>query len=170
MRNSKHGSLSRNLLLGAVGGLAASWVMTQFQSAMSAIAKPANQKSQPSGDDATVKTADAISHQVAHQPLRPKDKGWAGPLVHYAFGTLVGALYGGLAKALPATRAGHGTAYGTAVWLAADEVAVPALGLSGSPGKNPPSTHVKALASHLVYGLTTDLTMRALNRVAARAR
>ena len=47
----------------------------------------------------------------------------------------------------------------------ADEVAVPALGFGPPPLETPASTHASALASHAVYGLTTDLVRRALRRV-----
>jgi hypothetical protein len=55
-----------------------------------------------------------------------------------------------------------GLPFGTAVWLAADEGVVPALGLSQESDKYPLSTHAYALASHLVYGLTTELMLKVL--------
>lgn len=45
------------------------------------------------------------------------------------------------------------------------KVAVPALGLSKKPAEYPAAVHAQALASHLVYGLTTDLVRRGLLRV-----
>jgi putative membrane protein len=50
------------------------------------------------------------------------------------------------------------------VWLGADEIGVPALGLSGPPTQYPLSVHLYALASHLVYGFTTELVRRTLRR------
>lgn len=163
-------SISKSALAGAAGGLAASYVMNQFQSLMSYVEKRSNggreqqQEQQPSGDDATVKTAKAISHKVLRHELTTPEKKWTGPVVHYAFGTLMGALYGVLAEKMPVAKAGIGTAYGTAVWLGADEIGVPAFGLSEGPTKTPVSGHLKALASHVVYGMTTDLTRKALLR------
>ncbi len=60
------------------------------------------------------------------------------------------------------TTTAFGLSFGTAVWFGADEVEVPAFGLSKSPLACPPSTHASALASHLVYGATTDLVRRAV--------
>jgi uncharacterized membrane protein YagU involved in acid resistance len=117
---------------------------------------------QPKGDDATVKTANAISTSLFLHKLNESEKKWAGPLVHYAFGTATGALYGLVAARVPEAAAGRGTAYGSAVWLGADEVAVPAFGLSEGPDKTPLSGHAKALASHLVYGFVTDAVRRLL--------
>jgi putative membrane protein len=50
-------------------------------------------------------------------------------------------------------------------WLVVDETAVPVLGLSKPPTDYPASTHVYALASHLVYGLTAELVRRSLRKV-----
>ena len=57
-------------------------------------------------------------------------------------------------------KMGAGTGYGAAVWVGADEIAVPLFGLSGPPDETPLSGHVKALASHLVFGLVTHLTRK----------
>ncbi len=157
------------LATGAIGGLAGAFAMNQFQSLQSSASKALaekqgvqQQKYSSQDEDATQKTARAISEHVFDHELTKPEKEKAGPAVHYGIGTLVGAVYGVAAETLPISRAGRGTVYGGAVWLFADEVAVPAFGLSGSPTKTPLSTHVSALASHLVYGFVTDLIRRTL--------
>jgi uncharacterized membrane protein YagU involved in acid resistance len=75
----------------------------------------------------------------------------------------MGTLYGALAAVLPAATSGFGTAFGTALFALADETAVPVLGLSKPPTEYPLSSHAKALASHLVWGATTE----AVRRIAA---
>jgi hypothetical protein len=45
------------------------------------------------------------------------------PAVHYLCGVALGAIYGAYADRWPA--AGSGTAFGTTVWLVADEIARP---------------------------------------------
>jgi uncharacterized membrane protein YagU involved in acid resistance len=77
----------------------------------------------------------------------------------------MGALYGALAEVAPQTTIGHGTPYGAAVWLGADEIAVPAFGLADGPAETPASTHLQALAAHLVYGVTLDTVRRLVRRV-----
>jgi putative membrane protein len=72
--------------------------------------------------------------------------------------------YGALAELSPTVAAGAGVPFGAALWLAADELAVPALGLSKPLPEYPPSVHANALAAHLVYSLTTDLVRRAVRR------
>ena len=75
-----------------------------------------------------------------------------------------GGLYGAIAELKPATTAGAGLPFGAAVWLIADEIIVPAFGLSKPPTEYPPSTHAYSIASHLVYGLTTEIVRREARR------
>lgn len=160
---------------GLVGGLTASWVMGQFQKAVPADAfaellgedpdPGGNSEGEESSEPATVETAEEIAEGVFDHRLTEPEKETAGPAVHYALGTTVGALYGATAEVWPRVAAGYGLPFGTAFWLGADEVAVPALGLAGPPTEQPPSTHLYALASHLVYGLTTDLLRRGVRRM-----
>jgi putative membrane protein len=163
------GNVWKGLAAGIAGGLLASLVMNQFQ----ALLKKATQKEDDSGEkqqegggeDATVKAATAISEGLFHHELNREEKKVAGPAVHYVMGATMGALYGALAELDTRVAMGAGVPFGTAVWLAADEVAVPALGLAPPPTEAPASTHAYALASHAVYGLTTDLVRRALRQV-----
>ncbi len=163
---SRKTNIGKGLLAGAVGGLAASWIMTQFQSLLSRAVEGQPNPHQGEGEDATEKTADRVSTKVLSHPLTKEEKKTAGPLVHYAYGTGIGALYGGLAQKYKATNSGFGSAYGAAAWALGDEVAVPALGLSKKPTETPVSKQLQFLAAHLVYGLTLEgvrrLTLKAL--------
>lgn len=157
-------NIPKSLIAGALGGLAAAYAMNQFQTLWTKAAKewssPRNDEPKPEGDDATVKTAKVILRSVFNHELSGAEKKWAGPAVHYVFGTLVGAAYGVLSETVHEASIGGGTAFGTAVGLAADEIGVPAFGLAQSSSKTPVASHVKAFASHLVYGVTTDLTRK----------
>ena len=75
-------------------------------------------------------------------------------------GVTSGLIYGIVSEIALVTTAGLGLPFGAAVWLVADAVVVPALGLSKPVTEFPLSTHAYALSSHLVYGLTTDLVRR----------
>ena len=168
-RNRSNHSLTGTILAGAAGGLAGAFAMNQFQTAIAAIGRKVSggrgQGSRSQDEAATVKTARAISRKLFDHELTRSEKKWAGPAVHFALGGLLGATYGALSKTAPVTKKGLGTAYGAAVWLGADEIAVPAFGLSRSPDQYPAGVHLQALASHAVFGLATDLTMRVLLRL-----
>jgi putative membrane protein len=174
--NRDEADILKGLVAGIAGGVLASLVMEQFQALWSKAAeviqrsreagdnnrksKPARKESQP----ATVKAAESISKNVFGQKLPKAKKKLAGEAVHYAMGTTSGAIYGALAEVSPVTTMGDGLAFGTAVWLLADEVSVPVLGLSKPPTKIPLSTHVYAFVSHLVYGWTTEMVRRAVRK------
>jgi hypothetical protein len=149
--------------------------MNRFQAMVGQLTKKAEENDQHSskrgeaestetggGEDATVKAAKRISRGVFHHELDEQEKKVAGPAVHYAMGAVSGAVYGAAAELAPAVSLGAGLPFGAAVWLLADEVAVPAFGLSKSPREYPPEVHAQALGAHLVYGLTTDVVRRAL--------
>lgn len=170
---TKPPSTWKGAVAGAAGGLVASWVMNRFQTATSKVAELATSGNttlngeSTDGEDATVKTASAISERVADHHLTASEKKVAGPAVHYIFGSAMGALYGIAAELAPKSSAGYGGPFGAALWFGADEVAVPMLGLSGSPAQVPMPTHASALAAHLVYGFTTDAVRRSVRRALA---
>ncbi len=165
-RNAESGDILKGAIAGFAGGLAGSWAMNQFQAAISAVGGDEQEADQPDAPEpATVQAAEALSKGVIDHPLTRREKQWAGPAMHYGFGGVMGAIYGVATEVLPAAKAGTGSGYGAALWLAADEAVVPALGLAGPPQDHPASTHASALASHLVYGFTTELVRRGVRAV-----
>jgi uncharacterized membrane protein YagU involved in acid resistance len=108
----------------------------------------------------TMHAASAIAHRLFRHAPTEREKQCLGQLLHYTFGTTTGALYGALADAIPALTTAGGVPFGLAVWLLADELATPALGLSQPPTRQDRVTHVYALTSHCIYGLATEGTRR----------
>ena len=162
MRPRAH--VGKGFAAGLAAGLIASCVMNGFQTLWRVLAPPARKrpaKGEPA-EDTTVRTASALSRGLLGRSLTEREKRFAGPLVHYAFGTLVGGLYGAAAEKNASVAAGAGLPFGTAFWLVADETVVPLLRLSGPPGRYPLSLHVYALASHLVFGWTAEAVRRRL--------
>ena len=86
----------------------------------------------------------------------------AGTFVHYGFGAFLGAVYGAAVEVRPAVRAGFGTAYGAAVSLIADEMAMPAVGFSPPAPEVAASTHLRGFVSHLVFGASLEAVRRLL--------
>lgn len=160
-----NGSRWRTVAAGAVGGLAASYVMYEFQNLLSKVEdkylpRAHSQAQSSGGDSATVNAAQALSKGVGAGEIEEQNKPLASNAVHYGFGMAAGAIYGAVAQDLPVATTAYGAAYGAAVWLLGDEIAVPALHLSPPSTQSPPRTHLNALASHCVYGFVTDLVMR----------
>src|SRR5919199_194105 len=96
----------KGLVAGLIGGLVASWTMNRFQDVWIALADTLspdggegtgkNQREQAKGsgeeeqDDTTVRAASAVSEGIFDHKLTESEKKWAGPAVHYSFGTAVG--------------------------------------------------------------------------------
>lgn len=178
--------LWKGALAGAAAGLAAGYAMVKFQELWSRLQDdqkkqdiPAHrieaqredarnsdvEKDQPVDEeraDATVKVANRISKTFANYELSRSDAEFAGPAVHYAFSAAIGALYGTVGEIAPVVRAGFGNAFGAALFVVADEVAVPVMHLSKPPQEVPLSKHLYGLVSHLVYGSTTEGLFRLL--------
>jgi putative membrane protein len=174
----------KGLVAGAIGGAVASFAMNQSQAGMSKLFEqpkqppnakrkgrqaqgwkqhhPASRQEDAAEERANVKAAAAVSEAVFDHELAPEEKERAGEIVHYAYGTAAGALYGVAAEHWQDVRAGAGSAFGGVLWAISDEVAVPALRLSKGPQEYPLRVHAMGLAAHLVYGVTTELARRLL--------
>ena len=113
------------------------------------------------GQNSNELAAQAIAGYLFGRRLTQEELRLAAPLVHYLFGTAVGAIYGAYAERTHDARR-SGAAFGSTVWLAADEVAMPLLGLSDSTFRRPVEMHLQSLAAHLVYGTATELTRRSV--------
>jgi hypothetical protein len=207
-------SVAKGLAAGAIGGLAGTIVMTQFQNAWQKAAQKINKQqaeeevsaprdlsdesremqtgteatsgtrsakvysvrqertekreSEKQGDgNATAKVAEVVA-RAGGKDLSTDQKEKGGMVVHYAFGTLMGALYG-VAAEMGSRRIGRnsvlsGLGFGAALFAGADEVAVPALRLSKSPAEATWSEHLYGFASHLVYGTTAATVFRATRK------
>ncbi|HMF56126.1 MAG TPA: DUF1440 domain-containing protein [Pyrinomonadaceae bacterium] len=182
------GDVLKGLMAGIVGGLVASWTMNQFQALLGklmedeerphgaqslqqgspehGIGRELKERGSDSPDDnAAVRTANAVSELVFDHKMTKSEKEMGGAIAHYAMGATSGAIYGAVAEVLPESTIGLGLPFGAAVWAMADEGIVPALGLSRSATEYPLEVHAYSLASHFVYGLTTEIVRRGVRSV-----
>ena len=158
----------RGAVAGAIGGAAGAYTMERFQQWWNDLEQAAAPKrrahaikdgaaDKAADEPATVKVAERVSKKVLDAELPEELKPAAGEAVHYTTGATIGAIYGFVAEILPPARMFNGLLMGTIVWWTADNLAVPAQRLGRKPEQVPPSKHAYALASHLVYGFTTEL-------------
>src|SRR5688500_17745775 len=108
----------KGLIAGLIGGVVASALMNQFQKAWSrqthgfekshgaqslqtgiptetdASALPPSARRDAEHTDATEKLAGAISETVFHEQLTAREREAGGTLIHYLYGTSMGAAYG----------------------------------------------------------------------------
>jgi hypothetical protein len=180
----KRPSLAKGLIAGAAAGIAATLMMDQFQSLLSSAQKATEKHKRMSEgepewqikhdqaqaeqenaakENSTERAARRIA-QAAGTSIANENRKAAGQAVHYGFGTLMGLVYAVTAEWLPDVTAGSGAAFGTLLFLTADEVAVPAFQLSASPTETPISGHLQYWAAHMVYGATLETTRNLVRR------
>jgi putative membrane protein len=175
--------MRKGMVAGIAGGLVGGWVMNQFQSWWSrrlhGIERPHGAQSLQQGspqsgigrnlqrrgieeesDNAAVRVANAVFETLFNRRLKEKEKEKAGAVSHYVMSVASGGIYGMVAELRPGATIAAGLPFGAAIWIAADEIVVPALGLSKKPTEYQLSIHTYALASHLIYGLTTEMGRR----------
>ena len=100
--------------------------------------------------------AQAVATATVRRRLTPGELSIAARVVHFAFGAAVGAAYGAaVQRANPAHRR-TGVLLGMTLWLLADEIAMPAIGLSRPTLERPLEMHLQSFAAHIVYGMTAE--------------
>jgi len=173
-------SLTVDAISGAAAGLVAAALMNRFQAVWSKASEglksntgdrgghgDENHDTDDDAEPATIKAAKKIHAMVSSEALTRNEQKTVGTMVHYAFGAALGVIYVMAARRFPAIRASYGTAYGTGVSIVADEVLVPATGLSPPPTKASVSSHIFGLVSHIVFGAALDGSRRLIARAAA---
>jgi Protein of unknown function (DUF1440) len=101
-----------------------------------------------------------VWRRLNRTPVSQKSAEQIGAAMHYGFAIAAGALYAAAATKFPSTRLGRGAAFGAALWLVGDELAVSASGLE-HPFRIPIPSHLSALAAHILYGMIVDSVQRA---------
>jgi len=162
----------KGAVAGFVGGIVGTWAMSEFQGAWSRAVDGREPQSAAGRHDARdwqernegrnaneIAAQEVATHTIDRTLTQPELK-VAAAIMHYAFGSVVSAAYGSLAEQSEWLTAGGGMGYGTAVWAAADEVAMPVLGLSNAEQDYPLEAHLQSLAAHLVFGLATEMVRR----------
>ena len=177
-------SVVRGMFAGAVAGFSATLLMNEFQK-LSAAGQKAVERRQKLADGESLWTVaheqamteqkeasqenstEIVARKIAEAvgtEIAPGHEKQAGNAVHFSFGTLMGIVYAVTAEMLPEVTAGGGTAFGTVLFLAADEVGVPAFRLAPPPTETAPTDHLQHWAAHVVYGGGVELVRSVVRR------
>lgn len=162
------GNILADALKGAVAGAVGVWVMDRVgNDLMSMQGKQATKQEEAAMIDG--KQAPQLAAQKAANlagiELNKQQNEQAGQVVHYLMGIIPGALYGAFRHRVPALGAGSGLVYGSALFVALDEMVNPVLGLSSEPTAYPWQTHARGFVSHLVLASVTNTVINALDGV-----
>jgi hypothetical protein len=169
----------KGTIAGVVGGLAGTFAMSEFQNWWSRAVRGEQPQSSAREHDArdwqeideetnaNEVVAQTIARTTIGRSLDREELSGAAAAVHYAFGAVLGGLYGLLSEHVQSVRALSGAGYGSVVWAAADEIAMPALGLSEQTDAQSFERHVHSFAAHIVYGVATELVRRGVRAALA---
>ena len=160
--------ITRDLLKGALAGLAATWVMGK---ATTFLYEREREQAREREDEARGgKTAYGVAAEKAAGALdvnlEDEERQRYGSAIHWALGAGAGAVYGALRHQIPGGDLGRGLLFGAAFWALIDEGANVALGLTPGPTAFPWQTHARGLAGHLVFGVAADASLRLLDEMA----
>ena len=157
------GGVGRDILAGAVAGVAAIWVADKLDQAIyrsggrDSIRK--TEAARPGGMDPAHVLAKRAADAAGVDIGDPKDNP-AGHTIHYGIAAGMGALYGLLRGMSPGVSTGRGTLFGIAMFILQDEIGNTVLGTAGNPMNYPIRDHARGAASHTLFGIVTDLGTR----------
>lgn len=115
--------------------------------------------------DSTMSTASAVARKVLKRPLPEAEKERGAVAVHYAIGGAMGAGYAVMREYVPEVGAGAGAVFGAAMFVLAQEIGTPLLGLSKPLRQYSLAMQANSMGEHVVWGLTTEAVRRALRRL-----
>jgi uncharacterized membrane protein YagU involved in acid resistance len=176
--------LGRAALAGMAGGVAGAWAMSAFSAGweklMPASAgrpqgrtinvaearqrRPAPMHASQQEWDSTMNTATAVARKVLQRRLPQTQKERGAVAVHYAIGGVMGAGYAVVREYVPAVGAGAGAVFGAAMFVLAQEIGTPLMGLSKPVRDYSPAMQANSMGEHVAWGLTTETVRRALRR------
>ena len=152
----------KQAMAGAIAGTIAAFAMQQFVSLWHGT-KGRKEEDGAFGLDreADVNAAQKLWHVLFQKELTETEALKIARAMHYGYSAAASAGYAILVSKNQIFRAGFGTAYGVALWLAGDEIGITLMRLS-DPRSKTKASHAVALAAHLVFGAVTELSRRGL--------
>jgi uncharacterized protein DUF6789 len=164
-RSSPVGAFAAGLVAGFVGSLAQSlfFAWTKKLAPQPDAAAFAPLEHEQVGEFPAPVVARRVPGDIVQRAPLAQEAG--GTLAHLGFGSAWGSAYGLLAGTVPQRNVlKSGLAFGLVVWLANDDLLLPAFKLSAWPHRYPVKSHLYALAAHAVYGAAVAGTFSALKR------
>ena len=162
-------SVLKEVVKGAIAGAASVWMMDRVTWYMYRQEDPQayrqEKKAQKGGKYVAFVAADKMAN-AAGVSMNERQEYIAGKTVHYLLGIMPGALYGLLRHRVKGLDKGRGLLYGLGLFILMDELIAPMAGLASGPLAYPWQAHARGLAGHLTVGVTTDVAVRALDKVA----
>lgn len=162
----------QRLVFGVASGVVAGWFMNRTEGVLGKVGSQRTlrreaEASRAAGEPPTRKVASAVAG-IFGTRLDPEQMKIGANLAHYATAATWGGIFGLLPGRLRQRALLAGLGFGAALWLFEDEWLLTALKLAPRPSAYPPSTHLKGLAAHLVWGASAAGTHKLLEQAARR--
>ena len=141
-------SVWKGFLAGAIGGL------------VGAAAKAAGEAVYPPRTQGQIPPPAVLVNRMAGRTLTETEEEFSVQAIHWGFGALAGGVYGALAEYQPAVTRRLGASFGLTLCGVTRASALPMMGLTERPGDQPAREHASELLTHVIYGVTTELTRR----------
>jgi putative membrane protein len=149
LEETTHGrSLAKGLLAGLIGGLVAT------------AAKSVAEKIYPPRTHGEPEPPEVLEGKITGRELTVRRKTAAAGSIHWGFGVLAGAAYGGVAEYFPAATAEDGAAFGIAVGSLTHGTGLPAVDLTAKPVEQAVPGRTSEMASHVLFGMVTETVRR----------
>ena len=152
-------------LMGAVAGAVAVWAMDRVDWFMWRRVDPrARAQTTRVRPGCEPPSHALVSKMECFAGLKPTERqhDLAGNITHYAIGVAPAAGYALMREKLPGRGVSRGVVYGLSLFLVQDEAMNSLSGLAAKPSAYPWQAHARGLVAHLVYGVTTELLLNAM--------
>ncbi|RXH56777.1 DUF1440 domain-containing protein [Granulicella sibirica] len=138
-------SLLKGLFAGLIGGLAG------------AAAKTVAEKIYPPRVHGEPEPSEVVIEKATDGEASDETKEIGAEAIHWAFGAMAGAAYGGLVEYYPAASSKEGASFGLTLAALTHGGALPAMGLGAAPEDQTAQEKTSEMSSHLVYGVVTEI-------------
>lgn len=172
MSRRKDVTISELVFLGTVAGLGGAWAMSQFTKMWNSLLHPGSYVNSlplppvPYSNqewESTSGIAQVIGSVTLRRRLSLKEKRIGARVVHYGVGASSGVFYALLVQRGSAIATRSGVFFGFGLWLIADELLMPCLGISRELRYYSSQAQANSLGEHLAYAFTTDFVCRCLS-------
>ena len=149
-------NIAKGLLCGLLGGFAGSVAKI----AAELVYDPRNQGQTP--------PPVVLQRKLAGHPLSHTREQVGMQVIHFVFGGGAGMVYGVAAEFAPIVTVGYGSVFGIVLQLFTHETLVPLAGLDVPATQQPLREHTSEFFTHVLYGVATEATRRALRKRLAK--
>lgn len=164
---AQHEPLGKTLAKGVVAGVAATTAMVAarqaFWHAQSDEVRAREERMREGQEVTPLQRPVRQAADALHIPLGPEGERKVGRALAWGLGIGGVAAYAAVRQRVPQVAAAGGVAFGLAMWAAEDELLVPAVTGQLEPTKYPWQAHARGLAAHLVYGVTAEAALSAMD-------